>query len=456
MWRRPRGGATDRRAALRLLARSGLSVAGVGAAESILGGCAHLPFINGRMPGTNNCPGLRWIDRDRNLVRDYCTLETVLFDRDFPKENFTLFEMLSGKRTVCIFDFVSRGAAEKYRPSLKSLWFTRGDKVEDWRAVDHLSHLHGSRSQVVEDQAIVVDGLVGRIMALLHRKRIYDKTLVALSADHGLRDTHHSMDIRRPLARAGFRVLRDLGGTHEFSALAAFNAARAVSGNGFALLYVAKRKRHRWASWIGWEDRPSFQELLDFPVDSHGKVNLVEAVLAEPAVKLAMALESAHPHRRSYRVLARSGDGRIERDEFSRHLRYSLLGGADPLGYALDARAGTLMDGAFHDKDLWFAQTRETDYPDALFQISQLFDADGCGDLAVSSTPGRDFMDQQHRASHGGLEKDELLVPFVVAGPGIREGETVPMARTVDTFPLFLEFLGIPNVDGEVPHVFKE
>ncbi|HSG29288.1 MAG TPA: hypothetical protein VLA34_12465, partial [Candidatus Krumholzibacterium sp.] len=76
-------------------------------------------------------------------------------------------------------------------------------------------------------------------------------------------------------------------------------------------------------------------------------------------------------------------------------------------------------------------------------------------DIVVSSEPGWDFMDQQHRASHGGLEKEELLVPFVLAGPGIREGEVIPQARTVDLYPAFLRFFGLPNIDGEVPDVFQ-
>jgi arylsulfatase A-like enzyme len=538
----------DRREALRLLTRSGLGLAGFGAAESILNGCAqfrppqisappnkygitilvdgfradmfsrmleagalpniqrhlvergtmvedcagtfpstsgpaHLAMINGRMPGTNNCPGLRWIDREMGVVRDYCTLETLLFDRDFPPENYTLYEMLAGQRTVCVFDFVSRGAAEYYRPSLKTLWFTRSDKLEDWQrldreavdvfsrvyqeeprptfsfvwmpAIDHLSHLHGSTADVIEEQAAIVDEQVGRIMAVLQKNGIYDKTLVALAADHGLRETHSSIDIANPLRRAGFSVLRDLGSNDEFNALLTYNAARGVSGNGCALLYFAKRKTQRWAKWMGWEDKPSFEELMDFPLEGEGRVDLLRLLRSETAVKFVLAMERDDPGLRSYRVFTESGDARIERDEFTRQLKYSVLSGPDPLGYSEDPASRNLMNGGFHDKDRWFSDTRSTDYPDALFQISQLFDAERCGDIVVSSTLGWDFMDQGHKASHGGLERSELMVPCVVAGPGIKEGETVPQARTVDIFSIFLEFFGIPNLDGGVPDVFK-
>ncbi len=446
-------------------------------------GPAHLAYINGRMPGTNNCPGLRWIDRKRNLVRDYCTLETVLFDRDFPAENYTLYEMLHGQRTVCVFDFVSRGASESYRPSLKTLWYTQSDKPEHWElidkeaakvfqkvydeepvptysfvwlpAIDHLSHLYGSKSDVTEVQARVVDEQVGKMMTLLQEKGIYDQTLVALGADHGLRDTQRSKNIRVPLEEVGFSVLKDLGSNDEFNSLMSYNAARGVSGNGCALLYFAKKKKHRWATWMGWEDKPTFEELQDFPVEGRGRVDLLGLLRNEPAVKFVLAVEKDDPGWRSYRVLTDSGDARIERDEFSGDLKYFVISGADPLGYSGHPDSRALMDGGFHDKDRWFAGSRDTDYPDALFQISQLFDADRCGDIVVSSTLGWDFMDQGHHASHGGLERDELMVPCVVAGPGIREGATIPQARTVDVFSIFSEYFSIPKLDGKVPNVFK-
>ena len=447
-------------------------------------GPAHLAIVNGRMPGTNNCPGLRWVDRKNNVVRDYCTLETLFFNKDIPPENYTLYEMLAGERTVCIFDFVSRGAAEFYRPSLKTLWFTRQDKPEPWQAIDreavdiftrvydqeplptysfvwmpaidHLSHLYGSTADVIEEQAVIVDGQVGRIMELLQKKGIYDKTLVSLAADHGLRDTENNMDIREPLERSGFDVLRDLAGNDEFNALYAHNAVRAVSGNGCALLYFAKKKKQRWATWIGWEDKPAFEELQDFPVMSGENVDLIELLRHEPAVKFVMTMEEEGTAYRTYRVFTEDGDARIERDEFSRDLKYSVLSGSDPLGYSGHPSSRELMDGGFHDKNRWFEQTTGTDYPDALFQISQLFDSERCGDIVTSSTPGWDFLDQQHKATHGGLEKDEIMVPCVVAGPGIRAGEAIARARTVDLYPMYLEFFGIPNLDGGVPNVFRE
>jgi arylsulfatase A-like enzyme len=123
------------------------------------------------------------------------------------------------------------------------------------------------------------------------------------------------------------------------------------------------------------------------------------------------------------------------------------------LGYTDHSLSATLIDGAFHDKDVWFASTRGTNYPDAIFQIAQLFDSERCGDIILTAKAGWDLMNQGHVASHGSLERAEIHVPCVMAGPGIKQG-TIPLARTVDIYPTHLKYFGIPHCDGEVLNVF--
>src|SRR5262249_2274341 len=152
-------------------------------------------------------------------VRDYCTLENVLFNGDFPKSSFTIYEMLSGERTVCIFDFTSRGATQAIRVPVKTLWYLKTqDKDEQtwdlmdqnaadafadaylgggglprycfvWMpGVDHPSHFNGPKHPVVRNRVRAVDRHVGRMAEVLQKAGIYDKTVIAFTADHGLRD----------------------------------------------------------------------------------------------------------------------------------------------------------------------------------------------------------------------------------------------------------------------------
>jgi predicted AlkP superfamily pyrophosphatase or phosphodiesterase len=438
-------------------------------------GPAHLPFITGVMPGYNDCPGLRWVDRRHRTLRDYCTMHNILFNADFPKPNLTLYEVLSDVRTACIFDFVSRGASEVVNVPAKTLWFMLTGEMDVWSkmdgyavdafrtlyaggaapsysfvwmpAIDHLAHFHGSRDRVILERAEDVDKQVGRIMTTLQDRHLYDRTLVSLVVDHGLSDTALHLDIRDTLEKYGLNVLENLTDNDQFNSLSQNNAARGVSGNSFALLCFAARKEGRLSTAsYDWTRKLEYGELRSFPVGGSTRIDLVDLLRREEGIGLVMAREKED----TVLIFSGKGEGRIERDYSS--LRYS-FSRQDPLRYAENPECAALMDGKNHDKDDWFLATRKTEYPDGLFQIAQLFDAPRCGDIVVTAKPGWDLMDQGHKASHGSLERTHLHVPCVIAGPGVKQG-TIPIARTVDMYPTYLKFLGIPHYDGEVRNVF--
>ena len=440
-------------------------------------GPAHLPFITGAMPGHNDCPGLRWIDRYDRCLRDYCTIKNVMFNSDFPDSNYTLYEMLYGERTTCIFDFVSRGASEVINVPAKTLWYMLTGNMEIWNkmdayavdafretyigsgitprysfvwmpAIDHIAHFHGSRDKLIIDRAINVDKLVGTMMRTLRQAGLYDKTLVSLVVDHGMSDTERHVDLRGILQRADLKVLEDLTSNDQFNSLYQNNAARGVSGNSFSLLYFATRRKGRLSTMsYAWDEPMTYEQLRHFPASSGTRVDLLELLRKENGINLVIAKEKED----TFVIFSRHGLGRIERDFAS--LRYSFTD-VDPLGYADNADSEALIDGAYHDKDDWFLASRNTNYPDGLFQIAQLFDSSKCGDIVVTALPGWDLMDQGHIASHGSLEKNQLQVPCIIAGPEMKQG-TIPIARTVDLYPAYLKHFGIiPRHDVEVLDVF--
>jgi arylsulfatase A-like enzyme len=313
-------------------------------------------------------------------------------------------------------------------------------------AIDHIAHFYGTEHQKIYDLAKDLDHHVGVIMETLHEKGIYDKTLVTLVADHGLRDTEHHLDTRGVLERGGLSVMGNLTDNDQFNSLYQHNAVRSVSGNAFALLYFAKPEKERLGmKRHAWEVPVTYDDLLSFPTGS-GRVDLIDLLRKEKAIELVLATED----RRVFHVFSADGEGTIERDYTS--LRYNAAGN-DPLGYSQNPEASTLMDGSYHDKDEWFLATRHTNYPDGLFQITQLFDSERCGDIVITGRDGWDLMGENHIASHGGMEASQISVPCVIAGPGIKHG-TIPIARTVDIYPTYLKHMGIPRYDGEVLDVF--
>ncbi len=138
-------------------------------------------------------------------------------------------------------------------------------------------------------------------------------------------------------------------------------------------------------------------------------------------------------------VLSRRGRARLA--EQSGGLRYRVEG-SDPFGYP------ELPEQLSHEEAL--AATFETDYPDGLLQMAQIFRSPRTGDLVVSATPGFDLREHgespEHLSSHGSLHRTHMHVPLAVSRPL----EAGPL-RTVDAFSIIAEHLGLaepPGVDG--------
>jgi hypothetical protein len=83
-------------------------------------------------------------------------------------------------------------------------------------------------------------------------------------------------------------------------------------------------------------------------------------------------------------------------------------------------------------------------------QLLQLFDSRRTGDIVVCAEVGHDLRDRherpEHRAGHGSLHADHLVVPWFSTVPL----PDVPL-RTADVFPSVLHWAGRPiprGIDG--------
>ena len=101
------------------------------------------------------------------------------------------------------------------------------------------------------------------------------------------------------------------------------------------------------------------------------------------------------------------------------------------------------------------AQTYNTEYPDGLVQLWQIFQGDRTGDLVVSAQPGYDLRARyeypEHHATHGALNAQQIVVPLAINVP--IETEYI---RTVDLFPTVLSHFGhtveLSQIDGQIVH----
>jgi predicted AlkP superfamily pyrophosphatase or phosphodiesterase len=76
-------------------------------------------------------------------------------------------------------------------------------------ATDHAGHQHGPRSDEVTAAVLSIDAAVGRLVDGLKRMGLYDKTLIAFTADHGMsvyEPKTASIEPAKALREAGFTV----------------------------------------------------------------------------------------------------------------------------------------------------------------------------------------------------------------------------------------------------------
>jgi hypothetical protein len=106
------------------------------------------------------------------------------------------------------------------------------------------------------------------------------------------------------------------------------------------------------------------------------------------------------------------------------------------------ARERTLDPSCHRSADEWMERTLHTRYPGAVPLVPKAFHPQRfTGDLMVTALPGWSFLRAQ-RGDHGNLERDAVLTPLVVNGPGVEEARAPTLARLVDVFPTAAVLLG--------------
>ena len=150
-------------------------------------------------------------------------------------------------------------------------------------------------------------------------------------------------------------------------------------------------------------------------------------------------------------MVSKNGDGALEINsargkalvESGSGYRYLPQSG-DPLGYGAIDRPLSRRQA--------LEATFESEYPDAMVQLDQLFSSPRCGDMVVISKNGYDlrkaFEWPEHHASHGSICRDHMIVPLIYN----RKGWARSPARTTDLFNTVLKWSGkatLADTDGE-------
>ena len=419
-------------------------------------GPAYLPFLTGHFPGTMGITGIRWFDKkefkksrlNKWAMRSYCGPEAAWFNTDMPAHLPTLFEMLG--ESYNLYNMITRGIPDAYDLGKKGkgLLYTRAhffkrhhpvdlqghERIMQmlrsgkdfdflfavFPSVDWDSHYYHIRDERTIASYKIADDSIGEVRAFLEKKGWWKDTLFVLTSDHGLTPTHTHLDIGDWLTARGLKSVY-----YPVIWKQDPKTAVMISGNSFGSIHLL--------------NHTGDHVLRDQELQDNMGEDRLQELAQEPAVDFLVYRGNADD---SYVIHNKSGWASIS--VYQDRFEYNPVT-ADPFGTGQISAQG-------HRAAL--EKTFETEYPDFLYQIHQLFRSHRAGDIVVSARNGYDLRDfwefPEHKGSHGSLHRSHMHVPLIYNQKG---WHTHP-ARTADLFDTILKWKGLKPTSSEGEALF--
>ncbi len=414
-------------------------------------------ILTGCYSGRHGILGNEWFDRNELLFRDYTTTATYrLVDGDYATP--TLFDHLAPARSVSIQCASRRGVSrtidnwassgirwffgcfadvDRLIPLRMELIAQDANRWGAWPtlihayfpAVDEVGHRHGPDSPQYRQAVVNVDRQIGRLVQAVRDAGMVDRTFWVLTSDHGQVPSapDRFLDVAGLLRRSGFTVESRAGAVafweEHHRHYAKIDAVVVTGGDRRATIHLRGSG--------GWRQRPAFAQvraLLDLACGSEA------GPWTRPQIGLALAARrDPDTGEQTIEVYSPRGHSRLRRRHVDSRAEY---------GYEVittDALGGGVPAG-WHDAEAWLALTAETQYPDLVVPLVELFDSARAGDVMLVAADDWDFA-RGNRGGHGGVAVGDALIPMVFAGPGLPAGGGIDHARLVDVAPTVLGLL---------------
>ena len=438
-------------------------------------GPAFIPFFMGLYPGTANIPGIRWLSKSkfhaphrfkRPGICSYMGIDGLRFEADLPPNSPTLFNFFSPVSNI--YNLLARGCppSKNLTRWIKPFVYTYAHFAHRWRfvnriairqlhkaseagdqfivclfpAVDTFSHLAQTQSPQVLQTYQEIDMAIGELVHSLQKANTLEETLILITSDHGMSDTHTHIDVPQHLDDGGWRCLHYPKIWRQGTV-----SASMVSGNGMTHLYFKNGGNGK-----GWGARTPFEQLY--------KMGVVSSLIELEGLGLVVGRSETG----DIIVQSRSGQGRISCHSLDTDhgnsqnsltafkcadaLRFSYqFIGMDPLGYGVHYKNLSSREA--------LRKTYDSSYPDGIVQLWQIFNGDRTGDLVLSAESGYDLRARyeipEHHATHGALIAEHMHIPLATNYPIAEQ-----CIRSVDVFPTVLNLCGHNvaehHIDGRI------
>ena len=428
----------------------------------------------GRYPGHHQIMGNKWFDRTSGQYQDYMYIRTYQeINRDLRAP--TIYEILGDRYSVTIQVANYLGATRPIENWMSSgiNWFFRRILEVDrliavrfeliaecarttgtwpdyilayFPAIDEIGHRYGSDSPQYRQALANLDVQVGRICRGLERNGLLEGYYIFLVSDHGHvpADRLNSWSVEKFLKNdLGIRVVDKMflekGNTCERHAYLNDKCDLVLINGGSRRAHLHLRTDEHWFH------EPTPQETQEFlahradPAPVCRGMTLHQTLAKQTPVRLVAV--KAGPDR--VEVLHRDARGLIERElrDGVKRYRYTPTAG-DPLSYD-EPHVKSLLDGQFHESRQWLAASCRSEFPDFVPQVVEMFDSGRAGQIVIFADRGWDFSPID-LGGHGSAIRDDMIVPFFVAGPDIPHGEILT-ARLVDLVPTVLDIMNLAD-----------
>jgi len=414
-------------------------------------------------PGHHGILGNKYFDRHRLMFVDYNSTQTYM-DLDGDVLAPTIYEILGDKFSVtiqtplrrgayrCIDNWASSGVRWFFNqiPEIDCLTAERFEligqisrRARRWPelifaympATDEMGHRYGPNSRQYHDSIKNVDEQVGRICRALEANGLLAKTYVIFVSDHGMAACakENSVDLA-DLLRTKLQLRLTTKGPgkrvryhRRAEYCRGYDAVLTTGGERRAMLYLR--------GLGGWHEGPKAEQ-----------VRAAASLLARQTAVCLVAHKEGETvvvaNARGRAQLQRQGQASQPLNE--KRYRYRLIDGQDPLGYSDFLRGSGLLDDNYHDGRAWLEATAESDWPDLPTAVLEMFDSDRAGDVVAFAADGWDFS-PANVGGHGSVTATDMLTVMAFAGPGIKAGHEIAVARTVDLAPTIVEMLSGPE-----------
>lgn len=446
----------------------------------------------GRFPGHIGIPGLQWVDRRPHFyIRNYLGVDFKKANEDFYSGRATEYDleinregapvplcaMLRPYTSATFQEFFSAGASEqKYfiasilkdevlagtrtRTDTKTLkevinCYNRPyDKIPRMICIDLLGmDITGHYKNPMHPKAQFIlkniDRHIGEIVAQLKKRKLWEKTYIALFSDHGQKNLSRYRKRKKMVAtlylkKFGLLPMRE-------SRNGNFNVFSTSSGANIAMLYFADHNASAIGVSYSWKKRPTLNRLQNYAVTHKRKIDIVATLLADDRIKFVLSKgDGGNVH-----VFTKDSEAIITRRIFMGEpfFHYKLIRGkSDPFEYLNSPKLKDwVTSGIYHTDEDWLNKTADSKYPYAVPNVFQIFDNRRAGDLIVVGADHVLMKNAVYNSTHGALSPADILVPMFFSGPDIKRQE-IYAARVIDLYPTWLRIFGIKvpfqNIDG--------